>query len=106
MLGGRTRPHDLGTLSQSVARTAVREFEQLLASPAGGELALQIMLFQSPVLYVMPLGTIVAFDIVAQRIKFDAVLKTSELVMWAMIIWEQEIWCWVTLGYSLSELLV
>jgi hypothetical protein len=94
MLGGRTRPHDLGTLSQSVARTAVREFEQLLASPAGGELASQIMLFQSPVLYVMPLRTIIAavhlvlFDskhvigIVAQRIKFDIVLKTSELVMW------------------------
>jgi len=39
MLGGRTRPHDLGTLLQSVARIAVREFEPLLASPAGGELA-------------------------------------------------------------------
>jgi hypothetical protein len=59
MLGGRTRPHDLGTLSQSVARTAVRDFEPLLASP-GGELALQIMLFQSPVLYIMPLRTIIA----------------------------------------------
>ena len=53
----------------------------------------------------MPLRTIVAavhlvlfvskhlIDIVAQRIKFDVVLNTSELVMWGMIIWEQEIWC-------------